>query len=226
MESRRLTSEESTDFIGFMDLIKTLMEAMWEDEAPVFTMSRPHPTNSNNVSMPQIIYSPTKRQPATVGNSNTREIKPRLREQRVEYSSVYEKDVPVWYTGQLIEVETTFTIYASSNDQVFFWTDMFKNFIQEYKGYFLNKGVQAIWWQEDLETEHGLGVGEHYVARDIKYLIRLEELQRTEHPPIETIDLVVSAAKNKLELNGELPSSEFGRFKVTKKAQKTHKEEI
>lgn len=213
---------ESVDFLGFMDIIYSTMVAHWgEEDTPVFTMTMPNPTDSENIPMPQILYALTDLQPGIVGNNQTREIKPRVREQRREYSEVHGKCVEARYTGQMMDAMMTFTVYGTSNEEVYAWTNMFRHFMQEYKGYFLSKGVRDVYWLNEDPSGHDLNSADYYVGRQLHYLFRYEEIVRTEHSLIDEIDLRVCVAKNKLKLKRRLPSQEV--FRCTNKRAKPKK---
>lgn len=206
---------ESVDFLGFMDIIYSTMVAHWgEEDTPVFTMTMPNPTDSENIPMPQILYALTDLQPGIVGNKQTREIKPRVREQRQEYSEAHQKNVQARYNGQMMDAMVTFTVYATSNEEVYAWTNMFRHFMRQYQGYFLSKGVGNVFWLKENPSDHDLRSSGYYVGRELHYLVRLEEIVRTEHSLIEEIDLAVSVAKNKLELERGLPSQEVLHYSI------------
>ena len=209
---------ESIDFLGFMDIIYSTMVAHWgEEDTPVFTMTMPNPTDSENIPMPQILYSLTDLQPGIVGNKQTREIKPRVRERQQEYShkpEASQKKIEARYTGQMMDAMMTFTVYATSNEEVYAWTNMFRHFMQQYKGYFLSQGIRDVYWLKESPSDHDLNSSDYYVGRQLHYLVRFEEIVRTEYGPIEKINLAISAAKNKLELDWGLPSQEVLRYTI------------
>lgn len=218
---------ESIDFLGFMDIIYSTMVAHWgEEDTPVFTMTMPNPTDSENIPMPQILYALADLQPGIVGNNQTREIKPRVREQRQEKSEKdIEKNVEARYTGQMMDAMVTFTVYATSNEEVYAWTNMFRHFMQQYKGYFLSKGIRDVYWLKENPSDHDLRSSGYYVGRELHYLVRFEEIVRTEHDNlvsvsvdetniINIINLAVSVAKNKLELESGLPSQEVLHYTI------------
>ena len=209
---------ESTDFLGFMDIIYSTMVAHWgEEDTPVFTMTMPNPTDSENVPMPQILYALTDLQPGIVGNNQTREIKPRVRERQQEIShrpEAHQKKVEARYTGQMMDAMVTFTVYATSNEEVYAWTNMFRHFMQQYKGYFLSQGIRDVYWLKESPSDHDMKSSGYYVGRQLHYLVRFEEIVRTEYGPIEKINLAISAAKNKLELDWGLPSQEVLRYTI------------
>lgn len=215
MELSSSVGRESIDFLGFMDIIYSTMVAHWgEEDTPVFTMTMPNPTDSENIPMPQILYALTDLQPGIVGNNQTREIKPRVREQRKEYSKAHQEKVEARYTGQMMDAMVTFTVYATSNEEVYAWTNMFRHFMQQYKGYFLSKGIRDVYWLKEDPSGHDLKSGDYYVGRQLHYLVRLEEIVRTEHSLIEEIDLAVCVAKKKLKFKRCLPSQEVLHYSI------------
>lgn len=227
---------ESVDFLGFMDIIYSTMVSHWgEEDTPVFTMTMPNPTDSENIPMPQILYALTDLQPGIVGGNQTREIKPRVRERRKEYSQrqeecpeAHQKKVEARYTGQMVDAMVTFTVYATSNEEVYAWTNMFRHFMQQYKGYFLSKGIRDVYWLKEDPSDHDLKSAGYYVGRQLHYLVRLEEIVRTEHSLIEEIDLAVSVAKKKLKFKRCLPSQEVLHYSIkkTERKERPHKEEL
>ena len=204
--SSRLTSEKTITFPELIDTIYLLMKAVWGDDSPVFTMIKPDATNSKNVPMPQIVYSLVKRQPGIVGNRQTREIKPRVREQKTEISPLTNKEVQVSYLSQMQDCNLDFIIYASSNDEAFHWTEKLRFFIDEYKGYLMGQGVSEFIWLEESERNTRESSKEAFSSRGISYLVRIEEIKRIEQPTLEEINLYISTSRSELESMGELPS--------------------
>lgn len=216
MEPNRLTAEKSSDFLCWMDTIAVLMKSVWGDDAPVFTMIKPDGTDSRNVKLPQIVYSLTNLQPGVVGNNQTREIKPRFRERKEEMSPLTGKTVTVDYFGQILDASVVFTIYASNNDEVYYWTQKFKAFLTEYKGYFLKEGVKNYWWKSERERNTEESGKAYFSSRELHYHTQLEELTRMEQTTLENIDLYMKT-RSALEEEGGLPSQKVLHYKIKKK---------
>ena len=220
MESSRLRAEQGIDFLGFVDILYVLIVNSWDEDAPVFTMSRPNGTDGTNIPMPQIVYDLKKIEPGEVGNG-TKELKPRLREQTKETSSLTGKTTPVQYRGRILDATVEFIVYAQSNEEVFCLTTQLRDLIAEYEGYFLKKGVQKMFWLSEENHTGGDGMSkDYYVSRKLTYLMRFEEVTRIEADSgtglIKNIDLLVDAATSSERWNGKLPSQEVYRFSINK----------
>ena len=215
MESSRLRAEQGIDFLGFVDILYVLIVNSWGEDAPVFTMTRPDATDGTNIQMPQIVYDLKKIEPGEVGNG-TKELKPRIREQTKEKSTLSGETIPVQYRAQTLDAAVNFVVYAQSNDEMFYWTTKLRYLIAEYEHYFLQKGVQKMFWlSEESHTGDG-GSKDYYVGRELTYLIRFEEQTRKEIDTIKSIDGLVDAATSSERWNGKLPSQEVYRFSINK----------
>ena len=224
MEPNRLTAVESnsSDFLSWMDTIAILMKAVWGDEAPLFTMIKPDGTDSRNVEFPQIVYSLTSLQPGVVGNNQTREIKPRHRERKEEFSLLTGKPVVADYYGQVVDATIVFTIYANNNDEAYYWTQKLKHFLVEYKGYFLQEGVKNYWWKSERERNTEEGGKAYFSSRELHYHTQFEELTRVEQAMLENIELhvYVETRRSFLENNNMLPSQRVAHYKIKKNPSK------
>lgn len=201
------------DFLGLMDEVFLLMKGAWGQDAPVFTMLKPDGTDSRNVRMPQIVYTLEDAKPGLVGNDSTREIRRRHRGTVLEESITGEK-VSVSYYGQIQDCTVSFTIYATSNEEAFYWTEKLRTLLLENKQYLLQKGVANIWWMQ--EREHSTREsGKAYTAsRQLRYLVRLDDVQRVEHVSLEQVNLTIQTTRQALQKEGVLPSQQVRDFRV------------
>ena len=163
MESDRLKSEGSLDLDGFMDVLYVLMKAAWGPDWGVFSMNKPQLTDGRNVVMPQIVYTIPSIKPGMQGSHQ--ELKPRLRERKMEVSPLTGESGWVEIYGRTLDCRINFIVYGQNNREANLFSKRFRQLIDAFKGYLLEKGVQNIWFIEeddrnleensDEQVEHG-----------------------------------------------------------------------
>lgn len=181
MESSNVDNMEFkiTDYVDFIEILQYLFNQDPCHKGIRFTMSRPKGTDSKDVHMPSIVYSLVNKQPGLVGEG-VREIKPRFRQLVYETSSYTDDLVAVQYRNQLIDAEIDFTIYASNNEDVYWWTNKLRKFIQEQMGIFLQMGISRLIWLSEEDSSQRIDE-DYYVSRKLTYLFSYEEITRTEY---------------------------------------------
>lgn len=207
MESQRLKPRGSMDFDKFIDTVYALLETVWGKEWGKFSIIKPTISDSRDVPMPQIVYSLKDFQPGLVGE-NRREISPRQREVRKEISQLTGEETTVQIMGQVVDCTIEFFVYADNNREALQLAKSLRVVLDKYKGILMGEGMQNMWFQKDYERNTQENADDKLSSRGLVYLVRLEELFRTELDEIQEIQIQMSAAMNDLELNGELPSQD------------------
>ena len=204
MESDRLKSEGSLDLDGFMDVLYVLMKAAWGPEWGVFSMNKPQLTDGRNVVMPQIVYTIPSIKPGMQGSHQ--ELKPRLRERKMEVSPLTGESGWVEIYGRTLDCRINFIVYGQNNREANLFSKRFRQLIDAFKGYLLEKGVQNIWFIEEDDRNLEENSDEQVSSRMVAYLVRIEELTRKELSSIKSITVTADAIYEQLREENTLPS--------------------
>ena len=204
MESDRLKSEGSLDLDGFMDVLYVLMKAAWGPEWGVFSMNKPQLTDGRNVVMPQIVYTVPSIKPGMQGSHQ--ELKPRLRERKMEVSPLTGESGWVEIYGRTLDCRINFIVYGQNNREANLFSKRFRQLIDAFKGYLLEKGVQNIWFIEEDDRNLEENSDEQVSSRMVAYLVRIEELTRKELSFIKSITVTADVIYEQLREENTLPS--------------------
>ena len=204
MESDRLKSEGSLDLDGFMDVLYVLMKAAWGPEWGVFSMNKPQLTDGRNVVMPQIVYTIPSIKPGMQGSHQ--ELKPRLREKKMEVSPLTGESGWVEIYGRTLDCRINFIVYGQNNREANLFSKRFRQLIDTFKGYLLEKGVQNIWFIEEDDRNLEENSDEQVSSRMVAYLVRIEELTRKELSFIKSITVTADVIYEQLREENTLPS--------------------
>ena len=204
MESDRLKSEGSLDLDGFMDVLYVLMKAAWGPEWGVFSMNKPQLTDGRNVVMPQIVYTIPSIKPGMQGSHQ--ELKPRLRERKMEVSPLTGESGWVEIYGRTLDCRINFIVYGQNNREANLFSKRFRQLIDAFKGYLLEKGVQNIWFIEEDDRNLEENSDEQVSSRMVAYLVRIEELTRKELSSIKSITVTADVIYEQLREENTLPS--------------------
>lgn len=204
MESDRLKSEGSLDLDGFMDVLYVLMKAAWGPEWGVFSMNKPQLTDGRNVVMPQIVYTIPSIKPGMQGSHQ--ELKPRLREKKMEVSPLTGESGWVEIYGRTLDCRINFIVYGQNNREANLFSKRFRQLIDAFKGYLLEKGVQNIWFIEEDDRNLEENSDEQVSSRMVAYLVRIEELTRKELSFIKSITVTADVIYEQLREENTLPS--------------------
>ena len=204
MESDRLKSEGSLDLDGFMDVLYVLMKAAWGPEWGVFSMNKPQLTDGRNVVMPQIVYTIPSIKPGMQGSHQ--ELKPRLRERKMEVSPLTGESGWVEIYGRTLDCRINFIVYGQNNREANLFSKRFRQLIDTFKGYLLEKGVQNIWFIEEDDRNLEENSDEQVSSRMVAYLVRIEELTRKELSFIKSITVTADVIYEQLREENTLPS--------------------
>ena len=204
MESDRLKSEGSLDLDGFMDVLYVLMKAAWGPEWGVFSMNKPQLTDARNVVMPQIVYTVPSIKPGMQGSHQ--ELKPRLRERKMEVSQLTGESGWVEIYGRTLDCRINFIVYGQNNREANLLSKRFRQLIDAFKGYLLEKGVQNIWFIEEDDRNLEENSDEQVSSRMVAYLVRIEELTRKELSFIKSITVTADVIYEQLREENTLPS--------------------
>ena len=204
MESDRLKSEGSLDLDGFMDVLYVLMKAAWGPDWGVFSMNKPQLTDGRNVVMPQIVYTIPSIKPGMQGNHQ--ELKPRLRERKMEVSPLTGESGWVEIYGRTLDCRINFIVYGQNNREANLFSKRFRQLIDAFKGYLLEKGVQNIWFIEEDDRNLEENSDEQVSSRMVAYLVRIEELTRKELSFIKSITVTADVIYEQLREENTLPS--------------------
>ena len=204
MESDRLKSEGSLDLDGFMDVLYVLMKAAWGPDWGVFSMNKPQLTDGRNVVMPQIVYTIPSIKPGMQGSHQ--ELKPRLRERKMEVSPLTGDSGWVEIYGRTLDCRINFIVYGQNNREANLFSKRFRQLIDAFKGYLLEKGVQNIWFIEEDDRNLEENSDEQVSSRMVAYLVRIEELTRKELSFIKSITVTADVIYEQLREENTLPS--------------------
>ena len=204
MESDRLKSEGSLDLDGFMDVLYVLMKAAWGPDWGVFSMNKPQLTDGRNVVMPQIVYTIPSIKPGMQGSHQ--ELKPRLRERKMEVSPLTGESGWVEIYGRTLDCRINFIVYGQNNREANLFSKRFRQLIDAFKGYLLEKGVQNIWFIEEDDRNLEENSDEQVSSRMVAYLVRIEELTRKELSLIKSITVTADVIYEQLREENTLPS--------------------
>ncbi len=204
MESDRLKSEGSLDLDGFMDVLYVLMKAAWGPEWGVFSMNKPQLTDGRNVVMPQIVYTIPSIKPGMQGSHQ--ELKPRLRERKMEVSPLTGESGWVEIYGRTLDCRINFIVYGQNNREANLFSKRFRQLIDAFKGHLLEKGVQNIWFIEEDDRNLEENSDEQVSSRMVAYLVRIEELTRKELSFIKSITVTADVIYEQLREENTLPS--------------------
>ncbi len=204
MESDRLKSEGSLDLDGFMDVLYVLMKAAWGPDWGVFSMNKPQLTDGRNVVMPQIVYTIPSIKPGMQGSHQ--ELKPRLRERKMEVSPLTGESGWVEIYGRTLDCRINFIVYGQNNREANLFSKRFRQLIDAFKGYLLEKGVQNIWFIEEDDRNLEENSDEQVSSRMVAYLVRIEELTRKELSFIKSITVTADVIYEQLREENTLPS--------------------
>lgn len=206
-EQSRLTADKSMDFECFIDTLYALLETVWGEGWGTFIIAHPTTNNANSIGMPQITYNLKKMTPGQVGR-DTQEIKPRLRESFQGVSSLTGEPTVVNVKGQMVDCEVEFAIYAENNKEALFWTKRFRETLNQYKGFLMQKGLQNLWFLEDVDRNGEDNLKDKVASRGLTYNVRIEEVTEEEVNTIKSISYQVDVVQNKLEMESKLPSQQ------------------
>ena len=204
MESDRLKSEGSLDLDDFMYVLYALMKAAWGPEWGVFSMNKPQLTDGRNVVMPQIVYTIPSIKPGMQGSHQ--ELKPRLRERKMEVSPLTGESGWVEIYGRTLDCRINFIVYGQNNREANLFSKRFRQLIDTFKGYLLEKGVQNIWFIEEDDRNLEENSDEQVSSRMVAYLVRIEELTRKELSFIKSITVTADVIYEQLREENTLPS--------------------
>lgn len=200
--NQRLTSREAMDFDRLTDIIYVLLEASWGKDWGVFTMEKPTTNNSKDVKFPQIIYELNYMEIAGHGQSNTKEIKPRIRETYVEETNG--ERVAIQKFGQVFEGKVIFYIYTDNNKNGNIYSRKFRSFIEESKGYLMSKGLLHMHFLSERYIKENSN--EDFSVREISYYLRLEEVTEIRDDVIKTINIEADSLLDIYNKESKLPS--------------------
>lgn len=170
----RLRAEGNLDFDGFTDVVHRLLKAAWGDDWGTFCEAFPNGTNPNSVKLPVITYSLREMRPGHVGNTQTREIKPRLRgEYKAGESGDSNPPVTQVY-GQVMDCEVVFEIWEENNAKATVLAKRFRDFMRTYTGFMMQKGVQQLIFDYQ-NNEQETRLRDNAICRKQVYYVRLED---------------------------------------------------
>lgn len=194
-----LVSDGNLDYDGLTDLIYRLLKAAWGDNWGTFTEAYPNNTDPSNITFPIITYMLNDMRPATVGNGNVREIKPRLRDQYVVTDAGDGAPPMISVFGQTMDCTISFECWEESNVKVDALAKRFRDFMRTYTGYMLQKGVQQILFDYQ-NNETTSGFRDDVVGRRLVFRVRLEDQYLV---PSDVIEKVTASVEAKLDLDDD-----------------------
>lgn len=205
MVPERQRAEGNLDFDGFIDVVYSLLNAVLGEGWGVFTQKKPTFTeDERNIDMPQILYSLERIRPGQVGKGIV-ERTPRHRETRPYVDEDGNRSL-IETRGRIIDCSVSFIIYATSNREANNLTNRLRNILDVYKGVLLEKGIQNIWFEEENQRSDRENLKDPVASRELKYLVRLEELTHINVSEIKSVSVQVNIMKEKLGMEGKLPS--------------------
>lgn len=203
----RLTSNKVMDFDGFVDTLSALLETVWGENWGTFRIARPTTNDSTSIKMPQITYSLKQMTPGKVGK-DTKEIKPRLRESVEGISSLTGEPTIINIYGQRMDCEVEFAVYTENNQETLQLAKNFRAVLTNFKGVLLQEGLHNIWFVEDVDRSEHENLENKVASRGLTYRVSIEEITKEEVATIKSFSYQVDVVKNKLELEGKLPSQQ------------------
>lgn len=199
MDSPRLVSNKSMTFSQFTDLLYTLTTVAWGEDWGVFTTSYPTTTDSKIKRFPQIIYQLDEMVPGLIGK-NTREIKPRYRENIKHDGTSYV------VRSQIMDCKVGFTVFAESNESADEMAFAFMDLIDNSKGFLKKNGLEEILFLSLKQINDGSLSKDSNAVRHIEYLVRIEYHSETEVSLIQKLEHEFSIRHEQSSEEGSLPS--------------------
>lgn len=190
----RMRAQGNLDFDGFTDVIHRLLKAAWGEDWGVFCEAFPNGRDPNTTTLPVITYHLKEMKPAHVGNTSTREIKPR---HRATYRKEDSGDNPpiIEVYGQSMDCEVVFEVWEENNAKATALAKRFLDFMRTYTGYMMRKGTQQLifhYQNNERETE----LREDAICRKIVYYVRLEDQYLVPSDVIAKVTGTVDASFN------------------------------
>lgn len=199
METPLLKSEKKMSFDDFTDHIYVLLNSAWGDEWGVFTETSPTSTDSKNSVFPQIVYELKSMVPGRIGK-NTREIKPRFREE------ITIDGQKTRFLGQIMDCKVGFYIYGTSNEETELLTNRFMELLDTFKGYLGEQGLKELIFENRTKLLDTSNTKETTSTRYLEYFLRLENITQQNVDSIKTISLEAKSLYETLAQQNKLPS--------------------
>lgn len=204
--SDRLKSETKMDYRKFIDILYCLLNLIWGEDWGQMVMKRPNFTEDvKNAEMPIITYVLKEARPGEVGQRGTIERKPRLRE-KFEVMDENNQRSFISIEGQIIDAEIEFVIYGESNNEAMELSEAFREVMNKYKGYFMEHGLQNIWFKREYERSSNEQRKDDMATRGIEYQLRFEELTEINDTEMKQISVTATSYFEEMKKEGKLPS--------------------
>lgn len=199
----RLTSEKSMTFDDFTDYLFVLTQTAWGKDWGTFTSTKPTITESKDVTFPQIVYSLEEMIPGVIGQTGTREIKPRIRE--IKDPEEGTEDF-IRIKAQRFDCIVAFYLYGKTNPEVDELTDSFMSLMTTYTGYLMENGAGQIIFQKRENRNAKENIKDVIASRGLIYYVRLEKQDIEYVSAIKEISVKADMMYSNLEKSKLLPS--------------------
>lgn len=181
-----VNSRKITNMNDLMTLIKKLITASWGSDAVTLVSAYPSDTYSKELQTPVITYKVKSKVPGEFNSVS--EIKPRLREEIV----IKDTNLPIdgetlKVMGQMFDYYIEFEIWASDGEEADRIAYRFQQFINKYKGYIKEAGVDRLIFKELSSNDEESRWRTDLVSRSIVYHFRIDEIISAKIPAIEDI---------------------------------------
>lgn len=182
---KRLRTKGMLTYDGFTTVLLHLLESAWGPEWGTFTEADPQLSDGKDVSFPRIIYSVKEARPGIVGNGNTREIRPRVRQvEEVEVNGQNPKLMMIY--GQRFDYVIEFTVWAENNRQLDIVTEQFKELMMTYGGFITKQGLTHLVFDKMEGSSETLK--DKAVSRSLFYRVGFEHISLRPTDAIERIE--------------------------------------
>lgn len=200
MTNPRLRAERGANFDDVTTMIQEILCAAWGEDWGTFTQSYPSGRDSTDVDLPMITYQLDGMRPGIIGNSNTREIKPRIR----EYVKTEDDEGGITIYGRVLDCSIRFECWADNNKKATELAMDFIDLLDTYTGFLLRNGVARIIFSEMTNPGGDYSLKDNAASRVLKYDVRIEHVTEARHG---TIDRIIAEVTNALRQSAEQKES-------------------
>lgn len=180
----RLRSDKPSTFLGFVDVLREL----WKNAGMPGDIIRKNPFD-NDVTLPLITFRTLRREV----NTNFGDYKPRLRD-TIPHPYIEGEWIELY--GQIFDVHVEFCIYSRSQEEADAVLVEFEEFLEMYKGFFKQNGVQDLRFSVQAEDEVVQNSRLTLAKRTVTYIVRLERVVPRFLNQIENLAIQASISQN------------------------------
>jgi hypothetical protein len=183
----RLRADGNLDLDQFTDLIKETLDKVWGRDWGTFSDENPTDNDPSEALMPHITYNLVER--TIAGEMGAAKRKFFDQEEDPDNPGHHITHYRIWFNCEL-----EFCIYAKTRREAMKLAQRFEIFMEDYTGYFMQKGVSHINFQVERSPQVSSEYRQDIPHRTVRYSVRIERITTVRSIDVTqvTTDVVVT----------------------------------